>query len=152
MRAFTIIELIITVSLIAIIASVGFVNLVGYRERQSVKLASSGLVAVLRDAQNRSISEEQGVRWGVHLENPAGSANFYDLFPGACYSTSSIAGRAILSSGVVFGSIASGASTTIIFSTLTGFPSASATIIISLASNNSVSSTITISSNGTIQY
>ena len=152
MRAFTLIELLITIGIVAVLSVIGFINLTGYRERQSVELAGQGIAAVLRDAQNRSISQDSGARWGVHFENPSGLSGFYELFSGVSYSTGVVLQRANLPSNVIFNQPSSGASTTIIFSPVAGFPGSSTTVIISAIGNQSVSSTIIVNTNGEVQY
>ena len=157
-KGFTLIELLISVGLLVIIAVVGVINLVGYRSRLDLDHASQEIVIVLRDAQNRSLSQEaasaqgSGGRWGVYFENPATSTDFYDLFWGATYATGTVVSRAILSSSIQFDTPASGSSSTIVFSPVIGLPNASTTIKISTVSNAAVSSTITINSNGQIQF
>lgn len=157
-KGFTLIELLISVGLLIIIAVVSVINLVGYRSRLDLDNASQEIIIVLRDAQNRSISQEatstqgSGGRWGVHFENPATSTDFYDLFWGATYATGTIVSRAALSSSIQFDTPVSGSSSTVIFSPVTGLPNASTTIKISTVSNTAVSSTITINTNGQIQY
>ncbi len=150
---FTLIELLISLSIVAIIASVGVINIVNYRNRQNLKLNTQKIVEVLRNAQNRSITQENGVRWGVHFENPAGDDNdFFDLFSGAAYGANQVVSRTAVSNGIQFDIPLSGASSTIIFAPLTGFPDVSSTIKISLKNNSSASNTIIVNTNGQIQY
>jgi prepilin-type N-terminal cleavage/methylation domain-containing protein len=152
-QSFTIVELLIVIALVAVIASIGIVSLFGYRQRQHLKLQTEELVAVLRNAQNRSLSQESGSRWGVHFENPTGDANdFYDLFSGTSYSASAVVSRTPLPPALQFDVPSSGASATIIFAPVTGFPNASTTIKISLVNNPNASSAITINSNGVINF
>lgn len=157
-NGFTLIELIISMGLLIIIAAVGAVNLIGYRSRLDLDNASQEIIAVLREAQNRSLSQEatsiqgSGGRWGVYFENPATSTDFYDLFWGATYATGTIVSRATLPSSIQFDTPATGSSSTVVFSPVTGLLNASTTIKISAISNAAVSSTITINTNGQIQY
>ena len=150
---FTLIELLISISIIAVIASVGVINIVNYRNRQNLKINTQKIVEVLRNAQNRSITQENGIRWGVHFENPAGDDNdFFDLFSGAAYNADKVVSRTVVSNGIQFDIPPSGASSTVVFAPLTGFSDVSSAIKISLKNNQSASTSIIINANGQIQY
>ncbi len=149
---FTLIELIIVVSITALLFSMGFLKLLDYRQRQALNLTKQSIVAVLRNAQDRSISQESGVRWGVHFENPTGVANdFYELFSGASYNPSNVVSKNNLDPEIQFNDPVAGVPKNVIFSPMTG-ASTLTYINISLVSDTSVSSTIIINTNGQIQY
>ena len=157
--AFTLVELLISITILAILAGVGFINLANYKQQQDLNSAAQEIVGVLRNAQNRSLSQEAtsttgtGGSWGVYFNNPTGSGNdFYELFQGANYSNGTVVSRSNLPSNVQFDIPASGSSSTVIFSPITGLPNAALTIKISLISKPTSSSTITINTNGKIQY
>jgi len=153
-NGFTLIELIISIGIVAIISSIGFINLVGYNQRKNIGLVGQEVVAVLRSAQNYSTSQESGSQWGVHFENSTSSEeiDFYELFAGSSYSGSTVMQKVPLESGVIFSSPSTGESLDIVFSAVTGLPGASSTIKVTVSGNESVSSTIIINSNGQIQY
>ncbi len=151
-RGFSLVELVISIGIIAILASAGFISILSYKQRQALLSATQEIIAVFRNAQDRSISQESGSRWGVHFENPSADLDFFDLFQGSSYGTSTIVSRNTLPSGVQFDNPASGASSTVIFSPITGLPDASSTIKISLINNPTSSSTIIVNTNGEIQY
>ncbi len=151
MKGFTLIELIISIAIIAIIASIGIINLFSYRNRQDLSLNTGKIVEVLRNAQNRSISQENGTRWGVHFINvSAPNLDYYELFYGASYALNTIVSTATLPSNITFE--VPSVSSTIIFSPITGLPNASTTVKIYLLSNPTTSSTIIISNNGNISF
>ena len=151
-NGFTLVELLITVTIVIVIAAIGSMNLLGYTQRQNLNFTAQEIISVLRNAQNSSISQEGSLRWGVDFENPASGSDFYDLFKGATYADGAVVARNTLHSGIQFDIPASGASSTIIFAPATGLPDASTTIRISLVSNSTVSSTITVNANGEIQF
>ncbi|MEE8131927.1 MAG: type II secretion system protein [Candidatus Paceibacterota bacterium] len=153
MKAFTLIELIIVISITVILFAMGFLRLFDFRQHQALNLAKQGIVAILRDAQNRSISQESGTRWGVHFENPSGAANdFYELFSGTVYSSSSVVSKNNLDPEIQFSNPVAGSSKDVIFLPITGQLTAVASTTISLVSDSSVFNTITIDANGRIQY
>ncbi len=151
-KGFTLIELLISIGIIVVLASISFVSLLGYKQRQSLVSATQEIVAVVRNAQDRSISQEGGSRWGVHFENPLGASAFYDLFQGLSYASGTVVSRSVLPSGLQFDSPAHDSSSTIIFSPISGLPNSSTDIKISLINNLISSSTITVSINGEIHY
>lgn len=151
-EAFTLLELLIVIAIIAVLAAAGALNFTDYRVRREFSATSQEIVLVLRNAQNRSLSQESGSRWGVYFENPASGRGFYELFSGTSYSSSSVVFRANLKDGVKFDIPAAGATSTIIFSPVAGLPISAASVKISLKNNSSVSSTIIVNANGQIQY
>lgn len=153
MKGFTIIEIIIVIAIIAVLFGTGFLRLLDYRQHQTLNSTKQSIVAILRDAQNRSISQESGARWGVHFENPPGTANnFYELFSGASYSQNNVVSRNNLDPEIKFIDPADGITKDVIFLPITGKLGAVASTTIALFSDSSVSSTIAIDLNGKIQY
>lgn len=147
-EGFTLIELIITIGITAILASVGFINLYGYFQRKNLDLAGQEVTAVLRNAQNNSISQEGGNRWGVHFENTTSSADsdFYELFSGANYSTSTVIQKVPLGSGINFSSPPAGDSVNVFFAPATG--STTSTVISIIGSSPGTVKDIVIKNNG----
>ncbi len=151
-KGFTLIELVITIGIIGVLATVSFISIFNYKQRQDLSSASQEIVAVIRNAQDRSLGQESGSRWGVYFENPSSGTDFYELFQGSTYATGTIVSKSVLPSNVQFDSPVSGSTSTIIFSPVTGLPDSSATIKISLISSPTSSSTITININGKISF
>lgn len=152
MKGFTLIELVITLGIMVFLAGIGFLFISGYKSNQNINSTSQEIVSVLRNAQNRSLSQEGGGRWGVYFSNPVSGNDFYNLFKGSSYSSSTIVSQTALSSGVQFDTPISGSSSSVVFSPVTGLPDNALTIKISLTARPSVSSTIIINQNGQILY
>ncbi|MEK7634327.1 MAG: GspH/FimT family pseudopilin [Patescibacteria group bacterium] len=151
-KAFTLIELLIVIGIISIISVFGILNLFSFRSYQDLNLTVNGIAAVLRSAQSRSISQESGGNFGVHFENSSSGENFYDLFQGSNYISGNLILRTSLKREIQFINPASGSSKDIVFSPITGLPASSSTVIIAFKRDNSISKTITINSNGQIQF
>jgi len=151
-KAFTLIELLITIGIIAVVSTVAFLNLFSYRGNQDLDLTSREIAIILRNAQDRSISQESSSRYGIHFENSVSSGGFYDLFSGTTYATGTIISKNSLRPAIQFSDPTSGNSKDVIFTPVSGLPNASTTIIISLKRDASISKTIIVNTNGQIQY
>ncbi len=134
---FSLIEIVVVVSIIAVISVVSLVQLFGSRKRAELDGATRQIVALLRDAQSRSMHQEQGVAWGVHLENSTSGPSFYALFK-TSYGSSTAVDKYTLPNSVRFAStsIAQGSSLDITFSSISGNPSTSTTINFELTGAN----------------
>jgi prepilin-type N-terminal cleavage/methylation domain-containing protein len=151
-KSFTLVELIIVVGLVVILATFGVMNFVNYRNRQKLNLTSQEISVILRNAQDRSITQESGRPWGVYFANPSGNNNdFYELFSGASYPGTTVS-RNALSSSIQFDLPAAGSNSIVIFAPISGLPDSPITVKISLVNDPSASSTIIVNSNGQIQY
>jgi len=152
MKAFTLIELVITLGILVLLSGVGFIFIANYKNNQSATSTGQEISIVLRNAQNRSLSQESGNRWGVHFVNPSSGGDFYDLFKGASYSTGELVSRSALPAGVQFVIPSDGSSSTVIFSPVSGLPDNTLTVKISLTGSPNASSTIIVNQNGQILY
>lgn len=150
MRGFTLIEVLIISGIAVIIGTIGVLNLTGFRARNSLNLAVQELRANLRDVQQRSISQDQGKQWGVHLDASAGGDDFYKVFSGSSYAGGTVSKTFYLSPIIQFLSPAQGVADDIIFDKVTGNVPAAHSIVIALADNNTVSRSIIISISGLI--
>lgn len=150
MKGFTLIELLIVMSIAAIIATIGGLTLFSYRPEQDLDLAVKSIVTVLRDTQQKSIAQESESQWGVHFENVSDGRDFYATFSGPSYSTSTAA--YYLKSELEFSEPANGLTKDIIFAKVTGLPQSQESVKIRIANKPESEKTITINSNGKVEY
>jgi len=149
---FSLLELVIVIAIIAILGTVGFVKLTDYFIRNNLEKDAQKIAFTLKNARDRSISQDRGFQWGVHFENPATGKGFYELFAGASYPGQTIL-RNNLNTGVEFLSPSASSTLDILFSKVTGLASASTTIIIALSDDDSITKSISISNtNSEINY
>ena len=148
------IEILTVLALAVVISLVILSNLLNSRSRFNLDNTTRQIAAILREAQSRSVAQQNGAVWGVHFDNVS-TTPFYALFQNS-YSSSSEFGYYRLPSGTVYStsSIAKGAIKEITFSQISGLPSASTSVTISLmaASISMSSSTIFISSSGLVSF
>ncbi len=99
---FTLIELVLAISIVAVVSVLAFLGLNDYKNNQSLKLSIGELITVIRDTQRRSISQEEGNQWGIKFTNALGGNSYYEVFKGANYSTSGVDKLYSLKNGVKF--------------------------------------------------
>ncbi len=160
-RGFSLIEIAIVIAIIGIISIVAISNLFSRRSRVDLDNSTRQIVTLLRDAQSRSINQEDNVVWGVHFDNTTTTSGFYSLFK-TSYSATNTVARYNLPNLVQFAtsSIASGGTLDITFTNISGVPSTSTSITVQLVVNIgaggvtevATSTTITISSTGLISF
>jgi prepilin-type N-terminal cleavage/methylation domain-containing protein len=154
---FTLIELIVVIVIIGIMSAIAFVSFLGRRSTNDLTSAASQVAVILREAESRSMTQAQGVAWGVHFGNPTNTAPFYALFSSA-YSTATVAGyyRLPTTVGYVISTVPKGSSLDIIFSQITGLASSSATVGLYLLnpqkSMTVTSSMISVATSGVVSY
>lgn len=144
------------ISIVAILAGISFVTLLNRNDRKEFETTVQKIVAILNDARDRSVAQQYGRDWLVSFSNSNtgcptplsviledSSLNKYttiDVSSKVSFSTSSFSG-------------ACGTRKEIAFAGSTGvLTSASATINVYLVSNPSISSTISVSAFGVVNF
>ena len=154
-KSFTLLELLITMGILAVIAGISLSFLFNYRRGERLDETIRQLAVYLEFAREESIAQKNGYSWGVHLENPAGSSySFWQMFYGDTYSTSTALDPIYLPKNVEFSKPADGSSEDIVFDKITGYlssGSATSTSLYSLLTPGKTE-TITINSLGLISY
>ncbi len=160
-RGFTFIELLLSITISTIIAVAGSIELFQYLSRQNLENEGRTISGLLESARELSRHQDNESRWGVYLQNNASERDIYALFMAdeALVSSSTYTGAPGLiteqhsaKSNIEFTNPLPGESLTILFSKLTGLPSASSTITLQAGSSSSSQVTITIDNAGKIDY
>jgi prepilin-type N-terminal cleavage/methylation domain-containing protein len=151
-NGFTFAEMLVVVGIITLIAVVTFLNLSGRRGVTDLNNSKKQIGALLREAQSRSVSRDDDMRWGVHFENSTGTSPFYALFSGVYSSTNTISYYRLPSMvGYITSTLAIGSHKEIVFEKLSGITT-STSIAVYLISNPISSTTISIASSGALSY
>ncbi len=148
MRAFTLIEILIIIGMVAVLASASFLGLAGFRTSQDLKSATRTLVAVLRDVQSRSMSQEDDKFWGLRVSQPTKEAA---VFQGSSCAYATETSKTKLKNSLEFRVPASG-NLDICFEKISGYSSAGSDVTITIGVVGDVNErTITIYKNGRIE-
>ena len=117
---FTIAELLITISIIGILAAIGISSYFGYYRNTVLKSSAEKLYSFIYETQQKAIGQQGGTAWGIHFENPAVGESFYASFTGDAYSSSTLQEIRYLGSSVAFSYPAPGSSFDIVFTKIRG--------------------------------
>lgn len=152
MKGFTILELVISIAIIAIISIAVSTNLISFQRVVSLDAAAKDIVSHLRSIQNKAFSGEDGNSdgtgdsWGIRFSNNTNDT--YTEFYGSSFNSNNIVGTTTLSS-IEFNNPVSNTTRDIIFTKITGTTSP-ATIILQTQDGNQIK-TINIATS-TINY
>ena len=155
-KGISLIEIIIGISIFAIIASFSILNLFGYRLNQALDLDAKLIVSALRDAQNKAIIQEEDSAWGVFFENvAAGAQDYYEVFKGDDSGSGVLYSKTLLKSNIEFEVPSEPGSLEVVFDKLSGLPDSALTVKIKISGVNCASESekcrdIILSSNGVI--
>jgi len=151
-RGFTMLEILITITVISIIGTAAGISLITYYRTASVEAAAKDIVGELRLTQGKAISGEDGNldgqrdAWGVHFSNSANDT--YEVFYGNTYDLIFVKKTIFLPSAVKFTTPIESSSSDVIFTPITGTTTA-ATVVIT-TQDGSQTRTITVDANGRI--
>ncbi|PIR87704.1 MAG: hypothetical protein COU10_03170 [Candidatus Harrisonbacteria bacterium CG10_big_fil_rev_8_21_14_0_10_45_28] len=79
-KGFTFIELLIALTIGIILISLASLSLRNFYSEQAINNETAIIAAMLRAAQEKSISQEYGTRWGVYFKNSVAPAIDYYYF------------------------------------------------------------------------
>ena len=139
-RAFTLIEMLLSIAVIAILAAIMTPIFLSFQTRNDIDVASLAVVRNVYRAQQLARNGEGDSPWGVNLSSGA-----ITVFKGATYAGRDASYDEIFS---IPDNITLAGTSTIVFSKMYGLPSASSTII--LTSINNEARTVDINAKGTV--
>ena len=141
-------EILIVVGILAILAAMGFGIFRNFVKNVEFESVNKIIIADLKEARAKSISGEEGLKWGIHFVNS--SSDYYELFSTptnyAGVSTT-VKITTYLPTAIVFTAPSEASSTDVIFNRVSG--AATSTNII-VSSSDGDNKTITITSNGNV--
>lgn len=143
-RGFTLLETVVAVSIMTLIAWMLFMGFNVWGRERILDGAAAEVAGALREARSQTLASIGGTSYGVHL-----SSTDVTIFTGTSYVSGASTNRTIgLNPRVALSSSLTGGVTDVTFARLTGKPSATGTVTISLVADASQSRTITIEQSG----
>lgn len=142
MKGFTLIEILLSITLISIIAGIGIPIYQSFQNRNSLNLATEGFVQLLRRAQTLSRAVDGDTSWGVYI-----ASNTITLFQGLDFTNRNADFDELFD---ISSSVSITGLQEIVFSKFSGEPQSVGTTI--LTSLNNETKTITINTEGSIEY
>jgi|SRR3989338_5553248 len=126
MRGVTLLEILISVAIIAVVATMFVGVFGGWRAGGDLENARSNIIGLLKDARSRTLASESNTTYGVHFETEKAV-----LFKGALYSSSDPANENYnLPGSAQISNINLGGAVDTVFTRLNGTTTASGTITI----------------------
>jgi prepilin-type N-terminal cleavage/methylation domain-containing protein len=118
-NGFTLVELLVVIALTATLATFFFFNLSGYNVSNSLQRVGESVAAALRSTRQKSLSQENGLRWGMHFSNSS-TGQTYTIFGGQNFASSTFKNAYTLRSGILFGNPPASSSLDVVFDPITG--------------------------------
>lgn len=148
MKGFTLLELIVSMAIIVLAATLIGSVMSSFGESSKLTEANSGIIGLLRDARSRTLASQFSSNFGVHFENTKAV-----LFQGNVYNQASATNEAyFLPSSIEINAISlTGGASDVVFTRLYGTTTASGTISLRSRNDNTKTRTISIYSTGGIQ-
>lgn len=141
-KGFSLIELLLVFSILAIIASIGSSFYVNYNKNIEINSTAQNINFNFKKTQAQSMIGEGGFKWGIHFVN--GATDYYEIFSTPTdYSNISkvIVSTFYLPNNIIFTDPGSGSTKDIIFNKISGSTTASSVTI----SSNNITKIISVS-------
>jgi len=149
-RGFSIIEVLITITILGIVTSFAIIKFSSVKNRQSLDNATADIITTLNKASSKTLASVNSTTYGVHFEAGAIVVFTGDTYPGTLGASGNEPYISIVSpasiTNVTLGGV-SGSSGELYFNRLKGTPSKTGTITVTIPGS---SRTITIGATGQI--
>jgi prepilin-type N-terminal cleavage/methylation domain-containing protein len=144
MRGFTLLELLIVIGILAVLAAIGSGFYINYVRDSEVNSTADNIISDLKSTQAKSITGEDGRKWGIRFIN--GADDYYEIFSTPTdYSdpAKTIQSTIYLPGSAYFTQPAELSNSTVIFDKIKGTTASSASITVSSFSNKTKTANIT---------
>ena len=145
---FTLFELMIVIAIMGILAAVTASIIPTIGRGKELEADRDKIVAYLRYARQKSVSQEEGKQWGARFDNSNSALPNFKLFHTPPYSAANVRETIFLSDKVQFNDPSSGNTKDIIFAKITG-TTAAASVTVALR-NTGQQKTVSVNTQGAI--
>ena len=143
------IELMLVIAILVILATIVNGYYVNYLKNTQLESSGKLVVSTLTKARDKAMAGEADKNWGVHFVNS--TDDYYELFSSLSdypSASTTVSESIFLDSGVNFSTPAAGASSTVIFTRISGTTTPTSVVLIS---NFGGTSTVSISQQGKVE-
>lgn len=145
-RGFSSIEIIVSVTALALVLSAGWFSFASYAARRELDSGAARVAALITEARSKTLAGENSSAYGVHFES-----NRAVLFRAPTYSAGSADNKTELMTRRITISTISFSGSEVVFKHLTGAAIAAGSVTLSVRGNASVSKTVTVGLAGTVE-
>jgi prepilin-type N-terminal cleavage/methylation domain-containing protein len=149
---FTLIELIIVVSCLAILLAIVLPGIKNFQMKKDLTNTAEEIIGTLRLAQTKAVNSEQVSKWGVYFDKTT-SPQKYVLFKGNTYASRDVSFDRIylLPSSIEITTISlAGGSQEVVFERINGATSQNGNLLLSLKADPSETATVYIANSGQV--
>lgn len=140
--AFTLVEVMVTIAIIAIIGTVSVTSFVSFSKRETLDATAAALAGGLRDARTQTLASVGGNQYGIAL-----ATDKFTFFQGSMYDSQAETNKVFDFNSAVR---ASSTISVVVFERLTGNSTASGTIDLYLISDPTIKRVVGISLTGLV--
>ncbi len=145
MKGFTLIEVLLALSVVAIIAAISVTSLSNFNKDKALTIEVEKVLSLVTKARSLTLAAKDDSGYGVHFEDRKAV-----LFKGASYSSSAATNQIqLLNDEVKISAIAlTGGATDVVFQKLSGATAQNGTITLTSVRNSSQTKVITVTGTG----
>lgn len=145
-KGFSLVELLLALSIVAIVAVVGVTSLSNFNTEKALSLEAGKVVSLLVKARSLTLSAKGGDVYGVHFDTDKAV-----LFKGTSYVAGTAGNQAqpVNSAVRISATVLAGGGAEVLFKKLSGTTTQSGTVTLASVKNGSLTKVVTISVTGT---
>lgn len=146
-RGFSLVEALIVIAILGIIFAIALPSFSEIKNSQVLKNASGDIISYINSTQTETRASKDSSSYGVHFQSDK-----IIIFKGTIFSANDANNQdiEIVRPATISNISLTGGATDFYFNRLTGLPSATGSVTVSITGNQSMAKTITISSTGTL--